>query len=159
MDYSKLNINTNTRAAKSSELEVKFDSNKIEFNLYSIVPDGAIIKNYNLSLLNPTQGNRLVTTGLSVNTNKHLDDIYPELRLKGNVFYEHQNKMHEIKLDNNIRAGEVTKVSLDVNNLTAPAFNSDEDVINYLIGEINVLKTRSEFFERELYLMKAQYEK
>lgn len=144
MDLNKINLDNGVNPVSKNMLKVSTLNNVLKFNLTTIIPGDAVIKDYNLTLFN---NNRIVNTGLNINTNHTLLDIYPDLKLKGNVFYEKFNNTYEILIDNNIKPNSVTEAIINIKNLTSTTFNTPEDVINHLIGEINNLKTQLTFLE------------
>ena len=144
MDISKLRIadESTNLVSKSNELKIDFQPNRIKFNLMEILPTNAILKKYNISLLDPNKGNRIVDIGLKINTDVFLDDVYSSLTLKGNLLYEYKDETYEININNRINALEENKIINNVKHLSSVILNSDEDVINYLLDKISSLETR-----------------
>lgn len=142
MDLNKINLELGLEKTRFSDLAVNYRANRLSFNLYAALPDNAIIKDYNLTLFDNVKSNKIIKTGLSINTNLVLDNLHPEVRLRGNVIYEKDNNTYELKVDSVLAPSGVNSVPLYSTNLSTPQIDSEEQVINHLIKEINTLKQR-----------------
>lgn len=136
-DFSKINIDTNNQVVTSDPLTISYIGNVLKFNIIDILPVGAFVKQYSLNLFSDK---KIVETGLNLVTNKALTGMYNNLTLRGQLVYEYGGSSFQIGFNNAIGINTTTSISVQLENLAAPDFSSNEDVINYLVAEIEGLK-------------------
>jgi len=148
MNLSLINI-SGLKANEVIKIKVAYIDKELFFNFRNLEIDNPVLesltlKNYNLSIYDNNDFNRILYLGLPLTTTKELNGDYSSIRLKGNLEYtDSTNISISFNIDIIIyKSSKEQEFHIKSDYAINRSIETDEDVINLLLEEINVLKHR-----------------
>jgi len=147
LDMTKINTDSGIITVNSTALNVSNIGGNLKFNLFEVIPVDAQIKDHNLNLFSD---DKVIDVGLGLNTNKEIQNIYPNLRLRGNILYEKLGRSYEITFDDNIKFNTVNSLEIKTDVVNRAPLDTPEDLFNFMLEEINALKSKLNLMEMKV---------